>query len=151
MERKISSCDIKAFTLLELLIVVILVAIIVSFALPKYNEAVDKSIEKDIIPNLLSIHTANEIYRSQANRYRLGPFTDVGAINTAFDLTITPSSNLVLYNCLAVSGSGFDCFSTYAGRVTFAIRIDERPKGTDNPCCFSGACPTLPCCDGLCL
>jgi len=135
-----------AFTLLELLIVVILVAIIASFAIPKYYKAVEKSIEKDIITNLLSIHTANEMYRAQANRYRSGPYADVGAINTAFDLIITSSSNLVSYNCPAVGVSGFDCFSIYDGRVAFGIRIDERPKGTNNPCCSSGACPTLPSC-----
>ena len=52
----------KAFTLIELLVVVLIIGILAAVALPQYKKAVLKSRLAAIIPHMISIRNAMEIY-----------------------------------------------------------------------------------------
>ena len=59
----------KAFTLIELLIAVLIIGILAAIAVPKYREAVEKSIMQEAITNLKSISQAQDIFYLQNGRY----------------------------------------------------------------------------------
>ena len=54
----------KAFTLTELMIVVVIISIIAAFAVPNYAKAVERSHRRDAEMQLTSIYTANFQYRA---------------------------------------------------------------------------------------
>ena len=62
----------KAFTLVELLVVVLIIGILAAIAVPYYQEAVEKSIMQEAIINLKAIAKANDVFYLQNGRYALG-------------------------------------------------------------------------------
>jgi len=59
----------KGFTLIEVLVVVLIIGILTSVALPQYQKAVEKSKVAKVMPLLRSVVTAQETYYSTFNRY----------------------------------------------------------------------------------
>ena len=59
----------RAFTIMEIVIVVILIGIIAAFALPNYNKSIRKSHERDAVLQLQALHAANLIFRARNGDY----------------------------------------------------------------------------------
>ena len=59
----------KAFTLLELLVVVLIIGILTTIAVPIFNIAVEKSRAADAITNIKSISKAVDVYRLEHGAY----------------------------------------------------------------------------------
>ena len=59
----------KAFTLIDLLVVVLIIGILAAIALPQYQKAVEKTRISTMFPVLKSIVEANEIYYMENNAY----------------------------------------------------------------------------------
>ena len=59
----------KAFTLIEVLVAVLIIGILAAIAVPKYQEAVEKSIMQEAIANLKTIAQANDSFYLQNGRY----------------------------------------------------------------------------------
>ena len=59
----------KAFTLIEILVVVLIIGILAAIALPKYQTAVEKSIMQEAIVNLKTIAQANDVFFLRNGRY----------------------------------------------------------------------------------
>jgi type II secretion system protein G len=70
----------KAFTLIELLIVVAIIAILAAIAVPNFLEAQTRSKVSRCAADMRSIRTALEAYRVDNNKY---PETDLGVANLA--------------------------------------------------------------------
>ncbi len=140
----------KAFTLTELMVVVILIGIIAAFALPNYNKAIAKAHERDAIVQLMAIHAACKIYNAQAGQYPQEAL-DIDGINEQLGLNVIANGMTYAYalklpdqfNVTAQwKESGHDDY--------FEISINEHPinqhEAKDlNPCCSSGdkPCPSL--------
>ena len=75
----------RGFTLLELLVVVLIIGILASIALPQYRRAVEKSRVATMIPLMKSIATAEEAYYLANGEYT------VTATDLAVDLPATCS------------------------------------------------------------
>ena len=66
----------RAFTLIELLVVVLIIGILAAIAVPKYQEAVEKSIMQEAIVNLKAIAQAQDVFYLQNGRYATNLETD---------------------------------------------------------------------------
>ena len=133
--------NLKAFTILELMVVVIIVGIITSFSIPNYQKAIRKAHEKDAIQQLLVFHEALQLYYNKE-----GEFPDATDGDHAF-LNATLGANLI-ENDLAFDYDSSPIANSYELSVTweekptvfpFEIRINEDKVRNDNPCCNSGA------------
>lgn len=85
----------RAFTLIELLIVVAIIAILAAIAVPNFLEAQVRSKVSRVKADMRAIVTALESYRSDTNSYPCpshGHSSD-GAIDSTFDIT-NPAQNI---------------------------------------------------------
>ncbi len=106
----------EAFTLAELIIVVTLLGIMASFAIPNYTKSIDRSYRKDGTVNLTAIYAAQQIYYNNNNgSYWSGG--DVNAINTNLGLGIL--SNNLIYSCSG-GGAAFSC-TAIRGTMTLTV------------------------------
>lgn len=136
---------------MEIMIVIILIGIIASFAVPNYQKAIQKAQERDGVIQLATIHAACQIYRAQYGIYFDGTLSDLAAINSTFKLGIIANEKNYSYT----GNSAADTFQVTAtwqrATAPFSIMITESPiDETSNPCCVSGCyyvangCPTTP-------
>lgn len=144
-----NSPDKKAFTIMEILIVVIIVGIIAAFAIPNYGRSVRQSHLQDAMMQLSAIRNANQIYFARTSSYWPStPGQGVTEINANLSLNII--ENQITYTCGpgATAGITFTCTAVYNDPVnTFTATLTEAPLATnnppvatDNPRCTSGDC-----------
>lgn len=87
----------RGFTLLELMIVVVIIAVLAAFAIPAYNRYGFRAHRVDGQELLLRVATAQERFYSTANAY--GGLTDIGFDNPAisekgfYSVTVVASSS----------------------------------------------------------
>ena len=90
--------NIRSFTLIELIIIVIILGILVTFAAPQYSTTKEKSLEKEAFANLQLIIAAEKIYLMEHEQYYATPgnattaIARIQAINEGLKLSI-PYSN----------------------------------------------------------
>ena len=132
----------RAFTLMELITVVVIVSIIAAFAIPNYNRSVLKAHEKDIVANMRAIVAAEEIYRSENGVYWPTGFGGMltPLINTNLRLGIV--ENQVVYTCFRFGGLGHMCQAIYQPNPQWTIRMSTFSAVPWNIVCFGGGCPT---------
>jgi len=92
----------KAFTLIELMIVVVVIGILAAIAYPSYQEYVRKTKRAEVKAEMLDIARKLSNYKAENYRYNNANIANLG-IPTAFpvnqpnyDLIITPSNNGLL-------------------------------------------------------
>lgn len=136
----------KAFTLTELMIVVIIIGVMASFAIPNYSKSVERAHRKDAETQLSTIWSADQIYRSQNGQYwPSGGSNDITAINNTLGLGIIP--NGMTYNCTGgppTVPNPFGTFTCTAVRqppaASFTITVTQAQIDSSNPSC-GGGCP----------
>ena len=129
--------EIKGFTLMELMVVVIIIGVIAAFAIPNYNKSIQKAHERDMLSQLTSIHAANLLYRSYEGKYwyAAGDPQNLAAINSALSINIIANAGTI-YNYTSTDGSSFMATAIW-GACT--LGVTEAPiDGTNNPCRSSG-------------
>lgn len=140
MVLKFSRC---AFTLMELLIVVVLVGILAGFGSASYQKMLYKSYERDIIVQLRAIQAASEIYRAQNGSYWVGA-GDHTVFNPALRINVVPSSPATTYVYNSADGSSFSADGQY---VPAGIEILIDSSLEPDPCCvITASCRTVPAC-----
>lgn len=151
----------KAFTIVEIMIVIVIIGILVSIAGPRYSVGLRRAKARDARNNLLIIHGANAVYRarhancnfplpgSATGACGAGAAANLAAIN---NMNGTGSLNIVAngatYTCLA---SGVSCTADVPGACNMTVTLGAAitnttgamPNcGAGNPCRNSGAsCP----------
>jgi len=137
-----------AFTLIELMVVVILLGIIAAFGIPNFSKMQERVDEKDGAYNLGTIASAMEMYRVRNEGYPVGS-GGLNFINAELSLGIIEQN--MVYNCtstnLPAPGPGTflcDALSTYG----WLLDISESDGGvprcasvTPCPVCLAGGCP----------
>jgi len=142
--------SLQAFSLMELMVVIIIISIMVAFAIPNFTASVLRAHERDAVSQLLSLHAANLVYYGQAGGYLPGTNLDFNAINSGLNINLIPGSSKMSYNYSGFDSGGditaFQANAIWDGGV-FIIRVDQRAAATSvtlNPCCaLAGSCPTL--------
>lgn len=133
----------KAFTLMELMTVVVIVGIIASFAIPNYQRTIERAHQRDADTNLMSIHAANQIYRAENSVFWPGMANpgnqNLAQINQNLRLSII--GNGMTYLCSSATNNDFTCTATRIGGTGFIVTVNQNPiNPTVNPGC-SGGCP----------
>lgn len=152
--RQCTKCDVRstimAFTLLELIIVVVLIGIIAGFAIPNYGKAIQKAHERDMLMQLMALHAANVMYRANAGTYwdtGGGAQTNLATINSTLGINII-SSDGTTYSYTGAAGGG--SFTADADWDAYTLRVNGSAINTSatppNPCCLVGPCLTLGAC-----
>jgi prepilin-type N-terminal cleavage/methylation domain-containing protein len=100
----------KGFTLLELLMVVIIIAILASIALPQFIRAAEKSRAAEAFSTLGAVRSAEIRYAAQnlGNNYT--------KVFTELDVTITPSVNWSVPTITTPGTTGFATVARLAGQ-----------------------------------
>ena len=130
----------KAFTLTEIMVVVILIGIIAAFGIPNYQKAVDKAHERDAVIQLTALHAANRVYQAQVGTYLVGTNLDIDDINSGMGINLIANELDYLYNS---DGTTFTATATYR---SFTVGVTESAivKDTNPYCVTPGTCPSLP-------
>ena len=146
----------KAFTLVELMIVLIIMSILASWGIPQYTRTVARAKARNAMNNLVMLHSANLLYQARNGGANFDctamaggcSITNIDDMNGANSLNII--SGGVTYVC-----NGATCSGAIAGSFNTSVRLtDPIQEGTDtdkdcadatdpNPCCLSATnvCP----------
>jgi len=136
----------NAFTFIEMMIVVIVLAVIAAFGIPNYQRSQQRVDERDGINNLENIASAMEIYRVRND----GLYPVTGDINTLAEINTELNMGIIAqnlnYSCFsnnAVNPRVFRCDAIHNTPPPWRVRVTAVSLGV--PFCGPGpACPTLP-------
>lgn len=131
--------SVKAFTLVELIMVVVIIGMMALFAVPNYNKSVAKTYEKTGKNNLLIMYSAQKIKNTGGQLYQSCASTS--ACNTALDLSII--SNGFDYTCTTTGGGPPTGFYCYANRTDTSFKLKNTESANDPCCCTAGTCPSI--------
>jgi prepilin-type N-terminal cleavage/methylation domain-containing protein len=96
------------FTLIELLIVVVIIGILASIAIPKFSSMREKSYVAAVTSDLKSFASQQEIYLSNT-------FSYAGSVTALSDLTLTENVTITVNEA---TGTGWAATGTHAGLLT---------------------------------
>jgi prepilin-type N-terminal cleavage/methylation domain-containing protein len=96
------------FTLIELLIVVVVIGILATIAIPKFSAMREKSYIAAVTSDLKSFASQQEIYLSNT-------FSYAGSVTALADLTLTDNVTITVNEA---SGTGWAATGTHAGLTT---------------------------------
>jgi len=139
----------QAFTLMELMVVVVIIGIIAGFALPQYQRAIRKSQERDGIVQLTALNAGNVMYFAKNNAYLPTGTGNLAAVNAGLNMNIIANGMVYAYN--RPSATTYTATAFWDETVNtndFTLRVNEGALGANNPCCVNppGQCPTRPNC-----
>ncbi len=121
-----------AFTLVELMVVVVILGVVAGFAIPNYTKSVERSHRKDAESNLKMVHAAQQMYAARNDdSYWSGG--NLAAINSTLQLNIV--ANGKTYTCTG-GGTAFSCTAV---RGAWTVTITQ--ASTTPTCAPSGSCP----------
>ncbi|MCK5180599.1 MAG: prepilin-type N-terminal cleavage/methylation domain-containing protein [Candidatus Omnitrophica bacterium] len=135
--------NIFAFTLTELLIVVVLLGVVAAFGVPNYTKGVNRSKEKDAVANLEMIRETVRLHISREGGTPPPALANVAAINSTLHLNIIEQEGNT-YECLVQNI--YTCRATNkcpATSVTiWQVQFQLDTNEGDVSCSFA-TCPTL--------
>lgn len=120
----------RGFTLIELMIVVVIAAILIAFAVPGYSGYVKRANRSDATMSLLRISTAQERHYLQNGRYT-NSLDTLGIPNTErgyYDLSVE-NADATGYNATATANNGPQKNDTDCKTFT----INEKGERTSSP------------------
>jgi len=132
----------NAFTLIELVIVIVLLAIIAGYGIPTFTKSQERVDERDGEFNLGTIASAMEMYRMRNEGYPDPPGVaplNLDDINTTLYLGIIAQD--MTYVC--ADDNNTTTFSCTAAEGGWTLRITQADNGI--VCCLGAAnlCPTI--------
>ena len=134
----------SAFTIMEIIIVTVIVAIIAAFALPQYSRSIAKTEERKMITNLTTIRTAVQKYLSNTGDPLIQDWNNTDAINNALGLSIIDNTNT--YRCYDIL-SGRENYCRAASPDGWSMHFHSTDHNIDMSIhCANGPpfCPTCP-------
>ena len=144
MLLKISPIRQQAFTLIELIVTFIIIAVVATLASVRYSLSIGQAYEQDLLTQLRIINSVLEVERRTTGNYPTTNTSDTGpaAINAELDLEIPASSyyNSYIYTYIPPGGPGSGSYTLRVGTVKgWAITYS---RSGDSYVCSAGTCPT---------
>ena len=133
----------KAFTLLEIMVVIIIIGAIAGFAIPNYTKTIERAHLRDAIMQLEAIHAANNLYRSRTGSYWPVPVADFDLASINDNLGVNIIGNGMDYFCRgAGDGSAFLCWADRQldAPKNFHVQVTNLTLDETNPLCTAN-CP----------
>ncbi|TRZ95784.1 type II secretion system protein [bacterium] len=124
----------KAFSLLELLLVVAIMGILLSLGSVNYNKMKERAVDKEAIANLKLIQAAEKTYRMEMSVYYAGDA--VADLNPNLKLSLS-ETNWDFATDAAGTGTAERVAGSYIRTWTMLITDDDEPDCTATP---PGAC-----------
>ncbi len=125
---------INGFTLIELMIVVVIMAILAAIAIPSYQSYVTKAKVKEAQSNLVGLALAAESNYQRQLSYTTGDLTSTDAIKAKFP-TWNPSSSSFKYQYTS-AGTTFTvtAIGVHADIKDCTLTLDDKGKRTISSC-----------------
>ena len=152
-KKQIFKIHLRATTLMEIMIVIILFGVVAGLGIPIYTKSLLKASEREAVSNLIVVSGANQMLRARTGSYwdtAGSTITDLNLINQ--ELNINMISTNMTYSYQANSSVDPNVFTAYATYNTgesneFRLRVNQAIVSSTNPCCDSGNnCPSRPAC-----
>ena len=120
---------ILAFTLTELMVVVVLIGVIAAFAIPNYEKSMERSLENKAKLDLLAIMSAEEVYFAKYNNYWPPPpesasLYAVADINSNLGINITEISGPQGITYVCNNESGYYCRAWHGAKWVLGTKKD---------------------------
>lgn len=135
-----SNKECRGFTLLEMLIVVVIIAVLAALALPNYFGMKEREYDRDAGANLKLIMAAQKIYRMETGVYDARAYGNIDTINNILRLSL-PSGTTKLWDYRTVSDNmaapPTTCVEAQRSGTARTLRFrntEDEPVGNyDNP------------------
>ncbi len=121
----------RGYNLIEIIIVVIIIGILVTFAMPQFAKTRERAFDNEAKANLRLMQAAEKIYKMEIGGY-YGPSNVIAAINTNLKLSLPATSK---WN-YSVAASGDASAVRTTGDRTWSLGI-----AADDPGCVGAGCP----------
>jgi type II secretory pathway pseudopilin PulG len=130
------------FSLLEMILILILIGIVVTFCVPNFMYLNENALAQNAKNNLYAIYTAQKNYFNENNTYCVGPCSTIAFINQFLSLNIVDDGTYIYY-CQGAANDA-DCVASRSnlqkppGTVGhgFSLEINmSAPIGPNNPSC----------------
>ena len=143
-----------AFTLLEVIVVMIIIGVVVGFAIPGFQGSINQGRANDAQNALLSIYSAQLSRNANGTGFytasascSASTVTDDGSLNSTLGISIVRNNSA--FCCTTVSGDGgFTCYADLTSGgfkmrvVNTTVNLTGKFDATGrNPICFTGTCP----------
>src|SRR3989338_2558675 len=112
-----------AFTLTEILVVVVLLGVIAAFAIPNYAKSQRTAMEADAVRQLKIIYAANQIYFSKQNYYYSGCDVDTSIDDLNNGLGINLIENDLVYTYCQTSSTVYVATAEKPGDGGFTVTL----------------------------
>lgn len=128
----------NAFTLIELLIVVVIVGILASMGLPAYNKTKEVALGKEAKANLKLISAAEKIYKLENTTYKGCVCYSIGNPGDFNDCDTALGTGGCNYNLnLTLNPANWDYYVTNVTATTFTARGARKGSGGYLDCQYS--------------
>lgn len=129
----------NAYTIMEILVVVILLGIIAGFALPNYTNYIKRANVRDMGAQLRTLHAANMIYHAQTGSYLSA--SSLATVNSGLNINLISNNNTFAYS--RSTPQTYTASFTNTSGTTFRVTVTQIPLASNNPSCTIGTCPGL--------
>lgn len=135
----------RAFTLMEIMTVIVIIGLITAFALPNYVKAVKKADERNARANLMGIRSAVEFYRTNYGT-DIPPMGNLNNVNTVLHLSLI-DPKMTNYSC---TSAGNSCSATHPDGWTLHFHLSGAHNTDGSIHCTTATCPSCPQNPGSC-
>lgn len=136
-----------AFTIVELMVVVVIVGLMAAFAIPNYQKSVRKAHERDAMRVGGMLHEGLQLYYAREGGFLPGTDLDLDTLNSSLGLSLNVNELEVDYDQVSADEYTLSIAWQEAGSYIFDIQVTQKQIDSNNPCCITGyTCQLLTTC-----
>ena len=129
----------KGFTLIEMIIIMVILAVLIALAIPSFKDTIRKSRRSDAMDYIIDIHLTKERYRVNNPDYGTGGLTQSPGGHYSVSVIATAPSNITDYSIVATPVVGSDQAKDSCPDFTLAVAagtITKTTGGVADPICW---------------